>query len=507
MTHVGGRRRSVAPGDMTEQQGTDESGLRATAARGVVWSMLGAWGAKATQTAILVLLARLLIPEDFGVVALATVFTALLAFVRDQGFAQAIIQRRDLQAEHLDTSFWTAVVIGLTFTALMQVAAGPLAGVFDSPQLEGALRWLSLNFTIGGLRSTPAALLRRELRFKALAARNLGATAAGGVVAVTVAALGGGVWALVAQALVDITVSTIAVWWAVRWRPTLRFSGRHFKELFGFSSNVLGINLSNFAHQYSDDALIGAVLGPVRLGIYTVAYRLVRLIGELFAQAIGAVTLPTFSRLQDDDDRLRRATSLSLRAIAAASIPAFVGLVLTAPELTSLLFGARWSESVPVMQILAFGAIAQPITAMQSDVMLAAGKQRAALTLNMCNAIASVIGFAFAVRHGLLAVATAFSIRAFLMVPFGIYLTGRTVKTDARTYLRPYAIPALAAVALAVAVTGVDLVVGGRPLAVVLGAKVLVGGATYVVALRLLSAELSNELFGLVRLARRADAT
>lgn len=491
---------------VTDHQGMDDSGLRATAARGVVWSLLGAWGAKATQTVILVLLARLLLPEDFGVVALATVFTALLAFVRDQGFAQAIIQRRDLQPAHLDTSFWTAVLIGLAFTALMQVVAAPLAGAFDSPQLEGALRWLSINFTIGGLRGTPAALLRRELRFKALAARNLVATAAGGVAAVAVAALGGGVWALVAQALVDITVSTIAVWWAVKWRPTLRFSARHFKELFGFSSNVLGINLSNFAHQYSDDALIGAVLGPVRLGIYTVAYRLVRLIGELFAQAIGAVTLPTFSRLQDDDDRLRRATSLSLRAIAAASVPAFVGLVLTAPELIALLFGTRWSASVPVMQILAIGAIAQPITMMQSDVMLAAGKQRAALVLNVCNAIASVLGFAIAVRHGLLAVAAAFSIRAYLMVPFGIYLTWRTVQTDARTYLRPYAVPGLAAIAMAVAVAVVDLALGDRPLALLLGAKLLVGGASYVVALRLLSAELSEELVGLIRLARSSRA-
>ncbi len=158
------------------------------------------------------------------------------------------------------------------------------------------------------------------------------------------------------------------------------------------------------------------------------------------------------------------------------------------------------------MQILAVGAIAQPVTTVQSDVMLAAGKQRTALVLNVCNALASILGFALAVRHGLLAVATAFSVRAYVLALFGVHLTSSTVGTGARTYLRPYVVPGAAAGLMAVAIVAVDLLAAGRSTWIVLLAKVLVGGACYLAAVRALSDELSDELLGLVRLGRGAPS-
>lgn len=474
--------------------------LRQDAAQGVVWTVASKWGSRLLSVFVLVVLARLLSPEDFGLVALASVVTAFVALIRDQGFAQALVQRSELEAEHLDTSFWMGVGMGTVLMLVLQVFASPLAALLGESEVEPVLRWLSLTFPVAGARTTAAALLARRMEFKVLATRNMAGMVAGGVVGVSMAAAGAGVWSLVGQALTETLVQSLMLATAVKWCPRFCFSYRHFRDLFGFSINILGIQALNLVFRRGDDLLIGMVLGPRALGLYTVAYQLLRVVIELFVETISAVTLPIFSRLQHDFVRMRRATYFAIRTTALISLPAFVGLALAAHEIVLVIFGTKWEGSAAVMQVLAVGGVAMPPYILQSQLLLAAGMPRKALLLSTCNGVISLAAFAVSVQWGVLAVAIAFAARSYAVLPVAFVLTRRSFGVQIGQVLRYYGVPLVATVAMGAVVMLTDLALEnlGSPVAL-LAVQVSVGGLVYLLVVRLLSAAMFAELVDLAR--------
>jgi PST family polysaccharide transporter len=186
--------------------------LRAAAARGVGWSALQASASRLLSAVVFVLLARLLEPDAFGVVAVASVFVAFMTVLVDQGFSQALVQRPSLDREHLDTAFWANLAASAVVVALVVGAAGPVADLFDEPDLAPILRALSLALVASALGGVPTALLRRRLAFASLALRGLLSVAAGGVAGVAAALAGFGAWSLVIQLVVQAGVETAVVW-------------------------------------------------------------------------------------------------------------------------------------------------------------------------------------------------------------------------------------------------------------------------------------------------------
>src|SRR5574341_866507 len=231
-------------------------GLRQKAAKGVVWSAAQSWGIRLITFLVTLVLARILLPEAFGLVAYATVFIAFAQIFVDQGFSDAIVQCPQIEREHLDTAFWINMLTGALIALVGVISSGAIAKLFREPQLAPIVSWLSLSFIFSGLSSVQQALLRRQLAFKSLALRSLLATIAGGVVAIGMALLGYGIWSLVAKILVSNLVSAIALWQVSDWRPGFRFSKRHFKDLFSFGINIVGGNFVDFFSLHSDDFLI-----------------------------------------------------------------------------------------------------------------------------------------------------------------------------------------------------------------------------------------------------------
>ena len=301
--------------------------LRQKAVKGVVWSAIQSWGRQAIAFIVFALLARLLAPEVFGLVALAGVFLAFTQVFLDQGFADAIIQRQQLDPEHLDTAFWTNLCIGLLLTLLGIAVAGLVADLFNQPQLTPIIRWLSLSFLLRALSAVQDAIFRRNLAFKALAVRSLMAVFAGGLVGVTMAFMGFGVWSLVGQQLVDSLVQVIVLWLASDWRPRINFSAKHFKDLFSFGINVVGINILNFLNTRSDDFLIGYFLGSVALGYYSIAYRLLLIVAQLLIGVINGLAMPVFSRLQGEPEQLRKAFYTGTQLCSLVAFPRCVFVI------------------------------------------------------------------------------------------------------------------------------------------------------------------------------------
>lgn len=474
--------------------------LRQKAAKSVAWSALENLGTQAIYFVLFLLLARLLEPEVFGLVSLAGVFISFMMVFADQGLSDAIIQRQELEAEHLDTVFWTNLGIGVLLTLISIAAAEQVSLFFKQPQLTPVIGWLSLSFLFNAFSSVQQALLRRQLAFRALAVRSLVAIALGGIVGVTMAYMGYGVWSLVGQQLVNRLVAVLALWWASDWRPGLKVSVKHFKELFSFGINILASSLLIFFSVRSDDFLIGYFLGPVALGYYTIAYRLLVAMTQIFSATIRQVALPMFSRLQNEKEQLQRALYKTTQLVSFIAFPAFLGTVVLAPEIVQSLFGKQWMPSIPVMQFLALTGITHSVLAINGLAIVAMGKPSWDLTLIFINTAFNVIGFAIAVRWGIVAVAAAAAIRSYVLAPLTIWAMSKLTPINISHYLAQFAAPLGGALSMAtVILVAKYLLSSSLNSYALLTSCVILGTLIYTTVILLIAPNLIRQIIDLLR--------
>jgi len=334
------------------EHGSEKGALQAKVAHGLKWTLIDTWGTQLLGLLIFVFLARLLDQIAFGLVALAAVFVTFAQLFVDQGMGVALIQRRVLTRSQIDTAFWVAVVTGTMLTLLGIVLAAPLATLLGEPALAPILQVLSLSFVLAAFDSIQVALMRREMRFRSLAIRKLSAVAGGGAVGLVMAFAGFGAWALVGQQLASAAIAVIALWTVSPWRPGLRISRSDFRELFSFGLNVVGGDVLNFLSANVDRLLIGAYLGAGPLGFYAFGYRILDTGQSMLVNFARKLAFPIFSRLQHDQERLRRAYARVSRALSIVILPGYIGLALVAQEAIVVIFGQRWAASGPVAAVL-----------------------------------------------------------------------------------------------------------------------------------------------------------
>jgi O-antigen/teichoic acid export membrane protein len=469
--------------------------LKKHAVEGVKWSSARVLGSRLIALLVFVVLARLLAPTAFGLVSLAMVFVALMQIFVDQGFNQAIVQRQNLTPAHLDSAFWSSLVLGILLSGLGVLLAGPIAGLLGQPDLAPVLRGLSASIVILALSSTPEAILRRELAFRSLAVRQLLAAVAGGAVALGAAILGYGVWSLVFQLVVQGAVGAIVLWIAVPWRPGFDVSWQCFRDLFSFGSSIVAMNLLNFLNRQSDDLLIGAVLGVRALGYYSVGYRILLLLTDVMTRTIESVAFPLFSKIQDDTARLRRAYLMATQISATIATPVFLGVAALAPQLIEVFFGSKWHAAVPVMQVLSLIGVLHASLFFNSTVLVATGKPRTALLVTVVNAVSNVVAFAIAVQWGIVAVAAAYVIRGYLLSPLPILLVKRTIEFSLSEYASRFAIPlACSAAMVATMLLLREVLTPAVSDAVLIPIVGLAGAAVYLLALRVVAERFTREM-------------
>lgn len=472
--------------------------LRQKAIRGTVWSAVEKWGGQLTSAMVFLLLARLLGAEAFGLVALASVFLAFMQIFLDQGFAQAIVQRDKLAPEHLDTAFWTSVLMATLFVLGTFLGAGKVADFYGEPALTPIIQWMSLSFLLAGLSSVQAAILQRNMKFKVLAARSLVATVACGIAGIGAALLGLGVWSLVIKEIVFGLSGAILLWSTSDWRPGFRFSPPHFKDLFSFGISVVGSNFLDFFSRRSDDLLIGYYLGTVALGYYSVAYRLLLIMIRLLTSVTTQVALPTFSRIQKDPERMRSAFYKVTKYTSLVSFPAFLGMAVLAPELIQVLFGKEWLPSVVVMQILAFIGIVHSVQYFTGTVLLAMNRPLWRLKVIFLSTVCNVIGFFIVVRWGIAAVAACYVVVGYLFSPFFLLLIKRLIAIDIRQYLLQYSAPLFSSLAMVACISGMKQFLQASPYIIVnLAIYISCGVLVYATGIAFLWPTLFNRVYRL----------
>lgn len=467
---------------------------------GLAWSATANWGQKLISFLTFVILSRILSPEAFGLVALSTVFIAFAETFLDYGFTDAIVQREVLDPPHLDTAFWLSILTGGLLTVAGIALSPVVAAFFSEPRLALILAWLSVGFILSAFSSTQRAILRRHLDFRSLAMRSFAAIIVSGIVGVSLALSGAGVWSLVAQDLVYRLVGAIVLWRASDWRPGFRISGTHFRHLFSFGIYVVGSRILNFVNRRSDDLLIGYFLGPTMLGYYTIAYRLLLVMINLLTGVSTAVAFPAFSRLHGKPERLRRAFYTATKLTCVASFPAFLGVAVLAPLLIPVLFGPGWEPSIPVMQILALSGILLSVQYFNGSVIQAEGKPSWQLGITLVSAVLNAAAFLLVVRWGIVAVAAAYVTVGYLVSPASLLAVRRLIQIDLKSYFGQYVAPLFASLVMVAAILGLQQVVPGDLRRVLqLALYILAGSVVYALIVQLLDRTISRQILTFIR--------
>lgn len=480
--------------------------LKAKALRGVLWNLVEVVGTQGTAFLVFVLLARLLVPASFGLVALAGSVIMVLTIFVEAGFSTAIVRADEVTDTKLNTAFWIGVGVALLLVLGLSLSSGWVASLYGTPELAPVLRALAWIMVFGSLSAVHTALLVRRLDFRAKALRRLVAVVAGGIAGITLALLDFGVWALVGKQAVEGLVDCLVVWRTSPWRPGREMTRKDARELFSFGRNMVGSSLVTFLNRSADDMIIGVFLGPVALGYYAVAYRANVAVTEVALRATSRTAVPVFAKLQAEPERLREAYYSALEFAALVACPVFLGLSATAPEVCLTMFGSEWEPSVRPMQLLGLAGLGAAINLYLGPMLIAVGKPTVYFRFSLAQGVINVVAFLVAVRWGITGVAWAFVARSLVTLPVVLWLMRRAIGTDTRRMLGLVSPPTFASLAMLGTVTAARHGLEGLPTLITLLCLIVVGALTYLAVMALIGRRTVERFFLMLRSARSMRA-
>lgn len=472
--------------------------------RGAAWLAGARVWSQALSLTVGVCLARVLEPDDFGVVAMVTVVTGFFTMLADLGLSTAVVQNQSLTREQLSSIFWFNLLVAIGLAGALAVGSSWVAAFYRRPEIIPLMCVLVLAFPLGALASVHSALLQKELHFAVLTRIQMVSSLAAGLLGVLVASLGGQAWALVTQTMAAALLSLAGVWWASPWRPTRRCVRRDLDAVWGFSLNLLGFQLVNFFFRRTDSFLIGRFLGPAAVGQYNQANALmVYPINNLTSVAQG-VLMPAMAQIQGEPARLASAYLRACRLLAFLILPAMAGLAVVAREAVAVIYGPKWSQAGEVLAVLCWVGTFQPFDSLLGTLFVARGFTRWFFLWGLAATVVTVAALVIGLRGGLPGIATSYLFAQLLITVIGVPLQCRKVEVPITGLLRTLAVPALAAAGMALAVQSVKVWLHGQgaSVAAIFGSCVATGVLAYGLLLlalrRFFWAELRVELFRLV---------
>jgi len=348
--------------------------LKGRVVSGILWSTAARVGQQVVQFGLSVILARLLMPDDFGSIGMILVFTTFMGIFADTGFGSALVQRSDITEYHIQSVFWFNVVTGVLLSGIMYLGAPFVAAFYRVPILLHLTRGLAPVFILSTAGVVPAALLQRRMQFNRLAQTSIVATFVSGVLGVTLALLGAGVWSLVAQSLSSYMSIVALNWFFSAWRPRPMFNWNALRELWGYASNLLGFNLINYWARNTDNILVGKFFGPAALGYYARAYGFMLLPTSQIVSVITDVMFPAMSSIKGDRARVRGIYLRAIGVISFLTFPIMGGLLVVAEPLVLAVYGAKWAAMIPLLRILVLVGAVQSLVSSTGWLYLSQGR-------------------------------------------------------------------------------------------------------------------------------------
>ncbi|MGH9876885.1 MAG: lipopolysaccharide biosynthesis protein [Nitrososphaerales archaeon] len=333
-------------------------------AKSVYWVVLSRGMVQVLSFCAALVVARLLHPEDYGLMALVGVLTIPLGLINEMGLGAAIIQFRDLKKTELNMCFWLNFSLaGIGYLVLYTVAP-VVAAWFSTPGLTSVLRVAGLILPFTAIRVVPDSLLRKKLHFEKVSQAEIVSTVASIAVTMGLAWTGAGVWALVAGCLVMSLTQSLTTIWFAQWWPGVQFGRERLNEILRFSFATLGSRICFVGHQLADTIVLGKMAGEVALGFYSMAKELATLPVEKVSAVVNQLALPVMAELQTNQDALRASFLRTVRFLAWVTFPMCIGLILVAQDLVQVALTEKWKEAVPIIQVLCLYAMFRSVDAL-----------------------------------------------------------------------------------------------------------------------------------------------
>lgn len=373
--------------------------------RGVGWNYLSYGLSKTISLVTVSVLAHLLTPDYFGIVALATLAIEYLSVLNDFGLATALIHRRENLEEASNVVFTLNLIVSVSLSLITAFLAPQAAVFFHEPNLTPILRWLGLSFTINALGSVHKARLERDMHFGRKIVPELGNTIVKGVISILLATQGYGAWSLVYGQLSGLAVSVLLLWVVIPWMPRLTVISNIAGQLFRYGISIMGDRALTIFGDSFDYFLIGRFFDSATLGIYTLAYRLPELLVITTLTVLAGVIFPAFSSIQNQLETLRRSYLTTIRYVQLLVTPMCLGMIVAADPIIRVAFGEQWLEAIPLMQILSLYTLVLSIGYHVGDVYKAIGRPDILIKLSVPIFIIRVIALWIGAQYSLIGVA------------------------------------------------------------------------------------------------------
>lgn len=423
--------------------------------RSAVWRFLEVGGAEALAFAFTVLLARVLSPHDYGIVAMTTFFIASCRTVLSRGIPDAVVQSGDTSTTYLDTAFWINNLLGCVLSLVVFLLAEPSAALLGEPELRGALIGLSPLPLLISATSVYHAHWRRAMQFKKIALRTTLCTLIGGIVGTALAFSGAGYWSLVGQQLSSQIATLALLIIGSHWRPRPRLDRVHLRHFFQFGTQVSGTALIETMSHGIVPLIIGIFLPASQVGLFALARRICFSITYFTTASINEIALPVLSRASAHPAEHRETVYMTLRLTALTCLPLFALVALFAEPLVRLLFGVHWIGTAPALQFLLLYGVLYALPSIVNQVFLSVGKPECAMHITMLISALLVASVAILAPYGITATAAGFVITYLVAAPLTLSRLRTAVRLDLVRVVREQAIIWIGVTLMVLAVSAV----------------------------------------------------
>lgn len=415
------------------------------AARGVAWTAAGQLIRQVVQVVGSVALARLLSPDDFGLLGMALIFVGVGQLLADFGIGSALVHDRESKSDPviLSTCFWLNLAVSVLLAILIAALAPVIAGFFGRSDLAPITALLSVNLVVSGLLVVPQSMLYRDMRFADLAYAQVGGSFVGLLTAVSMAWNDLGVWALVVQPIAGNLATGSILYFLVRWAPSFNFSYSRVRHLLHFSGNVMGTSLLSYAQRSADGLLIGRFLNAHAVGLYSQATQIMLLPLQQVSSVVVRVLFPTLVQLQADMPRFRKAYLKSVSAIALITFPLMTGLFALSDDFIIVVLGPGWTDMAPLLRVLSWVGMMQSIATTTGTLFLGSGNAAAMFRVSLVVTPVIIGGISAGTHWGIEGVAIGYALGSFSTFFYSMTKAMRLVNLQwmdlARSVWRPFA--------------------------------------------------------------------
>ena len=430
--------------------------LKKETVKGVVWSAVEKFSTGGVLFLANIILARLLSPRDFGLLAIISIFVQISQTFIDSGFSNALIQKKDRNQTDYSTVFFFNIAISAGFYLLLYIFAPVIAKFFENEQLTSLTRVVGLNLIIGSLISVHKTRLTVLLCFKLQALVTLISAMISAVISIYLAYRGLGVWSLVLLTLINISLQVILFYVFVNWHPSLVFSTASFKRLFSYSSKLLGASLIHLLYRNIYPVVIGKKFSPIELGYFNRADIYAMYPATMIGGVISRVAFPIFSRIQDDNVKLRNAYSKYIVFASLIIFPVLIGMMVLAKPLTIWILTDKWLSMVPLLQILCIDWMTDHLCQINLNVLYVKGRSGLAFKLEVIKKATAIIIFFISINWGIIGVCWGRVIYGVLAIYMNSFYTKRLIGISLLQQLNDIAIPLIQAIIMGIFIYFVD---------------------------------------------------